>query len=426
MTDRPDITATEEAARLCLEVGRLLLRDGADTAQVQDAVARFASGLGYEARLIITYRALLLTIIIHGDFRTKVGRHIPAMNVNLASVEALNRIVDETAAGRLDMAAARGRLDALERPPVSYPRWLGAVSIGLTAACLSRLFGGDWPVFAAAVVAGTLTGVVRQQLALWRVNPLAVAFASALAGGVIGGLGMKLLPSATPALCLIAPGMILVPGVPLINGIRDAISNNMELSLARLAYSVLVVMAIAAGLFAATAATGIGIPLSAASPLLPVIEDALFSAMATVGYVCLFNVPTRLAWACILCGLCSHALRTALMHGGLGIVSGTLIASMAAGLLGHIFSRSFGAPLAAFAFPGVVAMVPGSYAFRAVIGAVQLMRSAGGSPAYLLPQTASLVITTVILTAAIAIGLAIPLILPLNISQGTQRAKSGL
>jgi uncharacterized membrane protein YjjB (DUF3815 family) len=71
-------------------------------------------------------------------------------------------------------------------------------------------------------------------------------------------------------------------------------------------------------------------------------------------------------------------------------------------------------------------MVPGSYAFRAVIGAVQLMRSAGGSPAYLLPQTASLVITTVILTAAIAIGLAIPLILPLNISQGTQRAKSGL
>ena len=35
-------------------------------------------------------------------------------------------------------------------------------------------------------------------------------------------------------LCLIAPGMILVPGVPLINGIRDAINNNLGLSLARL------------------------------------------------------------------------------------------------------------------------------------------------------------------------------------------------
>jgi uncharacterized membrane protein YjjB (DUF3815 family) len=200
----------------------------------------------------------------------------------------------------------------------------------------------------------------------------------------------------------------------------------MELSLARLAFSVLVVTAIAVGLFAATGVTGIGIPLSAASPLLPVIEDALFSAVATVGYVCLFSVPVRLAWACILCGLCSHALRTALMHGGLGIVSGTLIASMAAGLLAHVFSRNFGAPLAAFAFPGVVAMVPGSYAFRAAIGAVQLMRSAGASPTNLLPQTASLVITTVVLTAAIAIGLAIALVLPLNFRRRTQPAKSGL
>ena len=54
------------------------------------------------------------------------------------------------------------------------------------------------------------------------------------------------------------------------------------------------------------------------------------------------------------------------MHGGLDIVFGTLIGSMAAGLLAHIFTRNFGAPPAAFAFPGVVAMVPGSYAFRAV------------------------------------------------------------
>jgi uncharacterized membrane protein YjjP (DUF1212 family) len=424
MTRPPDITATEEAARLCLEVGRLLLRDGADTAQVQEAVARFASGLGYEARLIITYRALLLTIIIHGDFRTKVGRHIPAMNVNLASVEAINRIVDETAAGRMDAATAHARLDACERPPAFYPRWAGALSIGLTAACLSRLFGGDWPIFADTLVAGTITGFTRQQLTLWRVNSLAGAFASALAGGVIGGLGMKLLPSATPALCLIAPGMILVPGVPLINGIRDAISNNMELCLARLAYSILVVIAIAAGLFAATVVTGIGIPLSAAAPLLPVIEDALFSAVATVGYVCLFNVPARLAWACILCGLCSHALRTGLMHGGLGIVTGTLMASMAAGLLAHLFARTFSAPLTAFAFPGVVAMVPGSYAFRAAIGVVQLMRTAGASPANLLPQTASLAITTVVLTAAIAVGLAIPFVLPLHARRGSGDAKS--
>ena len=242
---------------------------------------------------------------------------------------------------------------------------------------LSRLFGGDWPVFAVVLITGTLATLIRQQLGLWRVNPMVIPFVAAQAGGVIGGLGMKLYPGAVPELCLIAPGMILVPGVPLINGIRDAIGNSMELSSARSHLRppvLLVVVAIAFGLFVATRITGVRIPLSGSAPLLPIAEDALFSATATIGYVCLFNVPARLAWACIVCGLCSHALRTALMHGGLDIVFGTLIASMAAGLLAHIFTRNFGAPPAAFAFPGVVAMVPGSYAFPPLLAASRSCR----------------------------------------------------
>jgi uncharacterized membrane protein YjjP (DUF1212 family) len=369
------------------------------------------TGSGTQFNMNVT---LLLTMIADGDFHTKIGRHVPAMNVDLAAVETLNRIVDDTAAGRPDAAAAAARLDALEHGSASYPRWLGATTLGLTAASLSRLFGGDWPVFADVLIAGTPATLVRQQLGLWRVNPMAVSFVAALAGGVIGGLGMKLYPGAMPALCLIAPGMILVPGVPLINSIRDALSNNMELGLARFAFALLVVVAIASGLFVAAAITGVTIPLSGPAPLLPIAEDALFSATATIGYVCLFNVPARLAWACIACGLCSHALRTALMHGGLDIVSGTLIASMAAGLLAHIFTGNFGAPPAAFAFPGVVAMVPGSYAFRVVIGGVQIMQAAGGSSVNLLAETTSLVILTVLLTASVAIGLAIPLALAPN------------
>ena len=83
------------------------------------------------------------------------------MNVDLAVVEALNRIVDETATGRLDAATARTRLDALERRSALYPRWLGAATLGLTAASLSRLFGGDWPVFAVVLIAGTLATLIR-------------------------------------------------------------------------------------------------------------------------------------------------------------------------------------------------------------------------------------------------------------------------
>src|SRR6185295_4762114 len=146
-------------------------------------------------------------------------------------------------------------------------------------------------------------------------------------------------PGVAPALCLIAPGMILVPGVPLINGISDAIHNNISLALARLASALLGVAAIALGLFAANMLTGVAIPTSGATPLVPIAQDTAFSALAAIGFAFLFNVTWRLAWACIICGLCSHSLRTALMHCGLDIASGTLIGSMAAGFLAHLFAH---------------------------------------------------------------------------------------
>jgi uncharacterized membrane protein YjjP (DUF1212 family) len=411
--DQPRASA-EETAHLSLELGRLLLANGADTAQVQDVVARFGSGLGYELRLLVSYDALLLSVIGADNFRTKIGRHVPAMSVNLSAVEALNGIADEATSGLLDAASARQRLEAVEQGLPAYPRWLVSASLGLTAAGLSKLFGGDWPVFATVYVAGAVGTAVRQQLGRWRFHPLAIPFVAAFVSGIIGGLGMRLHPGALPALCLIAPGMILVPGVPLINGIRDAISNHMDLSLARLAFAVLVVAAIAFGLFAAMVVTGIGIPVAGTTPLLPILEDAVFSIITTVGYVFLFNVKARFSWACLICGLCSHTLRTILMHLGLDVVSGTLIGSMAAGTLAVVFAKGFGIPPATLAFPGVVALVPGSYAFRAVIASLQILKAGGSSSAPLLADAASLLMYTILLSAAIAVGVAIPLAVPLS------------
>jgi uncharacterized membrane protein YjjP (DUF1212 family) len=404
----------EEVVHLSLQLARLLLVNGADTAQVQTTVERFAAGLGCEARLLITYEALLLTVISGGEFRTKVGLHIAAMTVDMTAIESLNQIADEGAQGQLDVTRARIRFEAMEQSASLYPRLLVAAALGLTAASLSWLFGGDDLVFLASFIAGMLEILVQQQLRRWRLQPLAITFVTALFGGSVGGLGMRLFPGSAPELCLIAPGMILVPGVPLIHGIRDAINNKMDLSLARLGWALLVVTAIAFGLFAATVVTGIEIPISGSAQLLPIPQDMLFSALATIGYVFLFNVSARAAWACIVCGLASHALRTTAMHLGLDIVAGTLIASMVAGFLAVIFARRFRAPASTFAFPGVVAMVPGSYAFRAIIASLHVMHSADASPVSLVAQTMSLIVLTILLCGAIAIGLAIPLSLGLR------------
>lgn len=415
----PEPERIEEVAHLALHVGRLLFQNGADTEEVQTSVLRVAAAFGCEAHLMVTYEALLLTLVAGGQFRTKVGYRVPALNVNMAAIADLSRHVDEVKNGRRGTAEARAELEAIEgRPPV-HGRWIVVVALGLTAASLARLFGGDWPTFGIAWLAGSAGMWLRQELGRRGFNLFFIPFAAALLSGVIGGAALLLGVSGTPALCLVAPGMIIVPGVPLINGVQDMIKNHMTLGLARLGLGILITLAIAFGLVVATVLTGAKIPVDAPLKLLSVPEDALFSAFAALGFLLLFNVPARIAWGCVVCGVASHTARTLCMHMGVDVVSGTLVGALAVGFLAQWFARQFRAPAVAFAFPGVVAMIPGAFAFRAVIGCLQIVGAGAAAATGLVTETLALAATCLLMVAAIAVGIAAPLILT---TKGTKKS----
>jgi uncharacterized membrane protein YjjP (DUF1212 family) len=406
-----DAKFVDETAHLALHVGRLLLQNGTDTAQVQASVARFAGGFGCQANLLVNYEALLVTAVIGESFRTKVGHQIRAMNVNMAAVSAVNQIVDEAAEGRLEMVSARARLEVVEHARAIWNRWLVVVAMGLCAASLSVLFLGDWPTFWIVWVAGSVGMWLRQELSRRGMNLFFIAFAGALVSGIVGGIGVHLGWSGTPALCLVAPGMIIVPGVPLVNGVQDMFKNHMTLGLSRLGLGILITLAIALGLFVATLATGAAIPVEAPFHVLSVPMDALFSALAALGYLFLFNVPGRIAWACVVCGVVSHTGRTLCLHLGMDILGATLLGALAVGFLAQGFARHFRVPAAAFAFPGVVAMIPGAFAFRAFIGSLEIAHAGANAAPALIAETFALTVTCVLMVAAIAIGVAGPVIL---------------
>jgi uncharacterized membrane protein YjjB (DUF3815 family) len=303
----------------------------------------------------------------------------------------------------------RQRLEAIEHQPPIYNRWLVIAGLSLTAASLSRLFGGDWPTFFVTLVAGAIGTWLRQELGRRGWNLFFVAFAAALASGLAAGIAVFLKLSTMPALCLAAPGMIIVPGVPLVNGVQDMIKNHMSIGISRLGLATMITLAIAVGLFGAMALTGARIAVDEASVVPPLAEDALFSACAALGYLFLFNVPARLAWVCILCGVASHTTRTFCLQHHVDIVTGSLIGALVVGFLAHGFARHFRAPASAFAFPGVVAMIPGAFAFRAVIGYLQIIGAGATASPALIAETLSLSATVIFMVLVIAIGVAAPL-----------------
>jgi uncharacterized membrane protein YjjP (DUF1212 family) len=397
--------AATETARLAARVGRLLLTNGADTDHAAQRIDEVARRLGHPVRRLVTAEAIIVGTADGDTVNTRIGLVISGMGVDVGRIVAIEKALDGLRTGAADAAATDRRLDAIEVRACGYPMPLVMVGLGVAAASLARLFGADWPVAGAAFAAGFGGTALRLALGRRHFNASAATFLVALLSGLIAALAIRLAPASSPVFCLTAAGMILVPGVPLINGVRDLVEGHAGNAVARLALAGSAVLAIGFALFLAAEITGAALPVGIGPGTLPVAQDLLFSATAAAGYATLFNVPPRAIPACMLCGMASHGLRTALAGFGVDVATGSLIGALAAGLVAQGASQLFRAPPVAFAFPGIVAMIPGSYGFRAGIGGLHLMALGAKAPAVLIAETLSLAVTTAVVTIAIGIGL---------------------
>ena len=144
-----------------------------------------------------------------------------------------------------------------------------------------------------------------------------------------------------------------------------------------------------------------------------VAQDALWSALAAVGFAVLFNVPKRTLLGCALGGAIGHGTRTLLMNTvGIDLEVATLIGSTVIGFLGLWFARIWQAPTPIFTVSAAVTMVPGSLAFRTMMGILQLSLLADpASGATILVQTSINAIRTALILGAIGVGIAAPSLL---------------
>src|SRR5262249_12414408 len=186
---------------------------------------------------------------------------ITGMAVKRGAIAALDGIRRQVVAAPPGIAAIDRQLDEVERGGSRYPHWLVALGMGLTAAALARLFGGAWPVVGVSALVGIVTQGLRQHLAAAGTNPIAGAPIAPFGGGVVGAVRMKAFPESSPTLCLVAAGMILVPGVPLLNGVRDTLGSHVGTGISRLMVGIVTVLAIALGLFLAARVAGVTLPV---------------------------------------------------------------------------------------------------------------------------------------------------------------------
>lgn len=241
----------DEAGVLLLEIGALLMSSGASSNRVRLTIDRIAQSFDLDAELLITNRALMLTITDseNKEFFSKVKRTSPH-GVNYKLVSGISRMSWRVVEEKWEISRIWGELDRLKSLP-HYPRLIVLTLVALAGASFCRLFGGNWTEMILAFIA-TLTGLfVRQETLKMQFNPyLCVVFAS-LTASMIAGLGMKMGWGESPENALATSVLFLIPGVPLINTFTDIIDGNVLNGIVRLVNSLMIAFCIALGLLGA-------------------------------------------------------------------------------------------------------------------------------------------------------------------------------
>jgi uncharacterized membrane protein YjjB (DUF3815 family) len=139
--------------------------------------------------------------------------------------------------------------------------------------------------------------------------------------------------------------------------------------------------------------------------------DGFWSAIAATGFAILFNVPRRMLIACAIAGAVGHATRALVMHFGITIVPGTLAGAVVIGFVAEYAGRYWRAPAVLFAVSGAIPMVPGSFAYRAMLGAIRISTATTETGMPIFVDAGINFVTTGLILAALALGTAMPALL---------------
>lgn len=139
------------------------------------------------------------------------------------------------------------------------------------------------------------------------------------------------------------------------------------------------------------------------------LEDAFWSALAATGFAMLFNVPRRALIWCALLGALGHAVRTALIEGaGMNIEPATLAGATAIGFAAKGVAMRLKIPSMVFSISAAIPMVPGLFAYGAMIGILEAINASGPARTDILIAAAVDALKAGVILLALATGIALP------------------
>lgn len=139
---------------------------------------------------------------------------------------------------------------------------------------------------------------------------------------------------------------------------------------------------------------------------------ALWLAVAAIGFAILFNVPKRTLFTIAILAALGGSCKLILMQFGIHIIVGSLVGATLIGLLSIPAAHGKHAPPLVFSIPAVIPMIPGAFAYKAMLGFIKLTGNISTEAYQLaLEQTVNNSLKAIFIILALTAGVSFPMLM---------------
>ena len=360
-------THLEKVLDFCEDVGRRMIVCGASIERVQLAIERICSV--YRLEDVSVY---LLSGYLSIGARDAEGRYasrqgaIPPAGIHLLRLKQLNRLCYTVAEKVPAPEQLRKMLeDAATLKEIPDPFILLAQVLALSCLCL--IFGGSYRELLPVAIGAAGLQYLMQKTGIDRlvVNALTMFFTT-----VLVLLLMKTGVSTNGPVILITVSMLVIPGIPLVNAVRNLLCGNEMNGAFQLLKLTIETMALGIGVYLALWIFGLRDGLSEAvvttltNPLLLILLS--FGASVSFGFV--FRIAPDDLWIAGLGGVLTRiVLLVMTQFTGTRLVYIT-VAALVASLYAELWARKEKVPSTYFAYPAIVPLIPGDLFYYSLVG----------------------------------------------------------
>lgn len=240
-------TDTEAILSLAMDIGKSMIKCGAEIDRVEETIIRICHAYGMKKTEVFSIVSMInvTTVDAEGHAFTQ-SRRVYSYATNLGRLERLNSLSRSICSGNLDLQQAKEELEEIssEKNGFHVTACIGSV---LAAGGFAVFFGGSFKDCIAAMPIAVMIYLMNTYIKARGMSKLFYTALCSVVSGFLAIFFVRIGLADNPAMIMIGDIMLIIPGVILINSIREMLCGDLMSGMLRLLESLILSITIACG-----------------------------------------------------------------------------------------------------------------------------------------------------------------------------------